>query len=364
MGKRLYSMDLIRVIAMVLVIIVHTKYYFFMPNAHSSIYAVLKVIGTVGVPLFVILTGYLMFDRNYEDEAYLKKYLSHNLLPLFTAYEFWNIAWNVLRYTHVVENPQKWSAVLKAAFFMGDTLSALWYLPMTIALYLGMPILSMACHRIKSSCYQKILMIALILSGTLIPSVAPIVALTGHKTAIHSVLRMNIFGASVWGESVWMIYLLSGWAIYKGKLKPIKTSLLATVGTIVPLGIMYLIQHTNKYNVQHYDFILVVILSISTFELLTRTEYFLQNHEAMLPIISTISKISFGVYMMHIFIGGGLFQLLKLCGLINPIGKIFSGPIGIAFYLTYIICIIIIAQGIIVIFKKYNILRQYVFLMK
>ena len=89
-------MDAIRVLAMILVIIVHTKHYFFAPAAHSSIFAILKVIGTVGVPLFVILTGYLMFDRNYEDNSYLQKYLVRNFLPLVVAYQFWNITWNIL----------------------------------------------------------------------------------------------------------------------------------------------------------------------------------------------------------------------------------------------------------------------------
>lgn len=73
--KRLYSMDAIRVLAMALVIIVHTKHYFFSPSAHSSLFFILKILGTAGVPLFVVLTGYLMFDRDYEDNSYLSIYL-------------------------------------------------------------------------------------------------------------------------------------------------------------------------------------------------------------------------------------------------------------------------------------------------
>ena len=128
MKQRIYSMDLIRVIAMVLVIIVHTKGNFFSADVHSAVYAFFKVAGTIGVPLFVMLTGYLMFGRNHNDNSYLQKYLSRNLLPLVIAYEVWNIVWNLLRYTHAAENPQKWSAIIKAGLFMGDTMSALWYL--------------------------------------------------------------------------------------------------------------------------------------------------------------------------------------------------------------------------------------------
>lgn len=363
MEKRVYSMDAIRVLAMILVVIVHTNHYFFAPAAHSVVYVVLRVIGIVSVPLFVILTGYLMFGRDYEDNSYLQKYLVRNFLPLVIAYEFWNIAWNILRYTHVVEDPQKWTTILKAALFMGDTLSALWYLPMTIALYLGMPILSMAFHRITLVSYQRLLCIALILSGTIIPSIAPLESLFGHTPSIHSVLRMNIFGASVWGESVWMIYLLSGYAISKGKLKCIKTPVLFVLGMIFPIGLMCIIEHSG-HTVQHYDFILVVLLSISTFELLTRGEQLLQKHYVLQSFIVAISRISFGVYMLHIFVGGAIIQLLKATGMNIPIGKSFSSLLAIIAYLAFIAVIVIVIQIIILILKKNKFIRRYVLLMK
>lgn len=275
MKPRCYSIDLIRVFAMILVIIVHTKNYFFSPNTTPIIYSILKVIGTVGVPLFVMLTGYLMFNRNYEDPSYLRKFLFKNLIPLLVSFEIWNITWNLLRYTYVFDKPQKWSAIFKAAFFMGDTHSALWYLPMTIALYLGLPLLSTALKKISLSLYKKILLIMLIFSGTVIPSIATITSIISHDTSIHTVLKMNIFGASVWGESVWMIYLLSGFAISKNVFKTIKTPHLIFFGLLCPLIVMCAIELTNKYSVQNYNFILVVILSVMSFELLTRSERFL-----------------------------------------------------------------------------------------
>lgn len=364
MKERVYSMDAIRVLAMILVIIVHTKKLFFNSDVHFIIFAFFKVIGTAGVPLFVILTGYLMFSRNYEDNSYLQKYLSRNLLPLFIAYEVWNIVWNVLRYTHVADDPQKWNAILKAAFFMGDTLSALWYLPMTIALYLGMPILSVACHHIPSKTYRKILLIALFLSGTLIPSVAPIVSLTGHTPSIHSVLRMNIFGASVWGESVWMIYLLSGYAIYKGFLKKIKTYKLIVLGVILPFFCMYVIELTG-HSVQNYDFLLVVILSISTFEILTRTESIFSRHNRIRAIIVKVSNFSFAVYMMHIFVGGAICHtFVKVLGMSMPIGISFSWVAGLILYFIFIVSIILIIWFLVIILKRNSFIKRYILLIK
>lgn len=246
---------------------------------------------------------------------------------------------------------------------MGDTLSALWYLPMTIALYLGIPILSTACHKITSRTYRMILLIALVLSGTLIPSVAPIASLTGHTPSIHSVLRMNIFGASVWGESVWMIYLLSGCAISKGLLKQIKTPLITLFGIITPLGIMVAIECT-EHSVQHYDFILVVLLSISTFELLTRTEKILLNHEKLRNLMVGISKFSFAIYMMHIFVGGAICRILEYVGTNRPIGKPFSWITSIIAYAVFITAIILIIWFLVKMLSKNKFLRRYMLLIK
>ena len=356
-------MDLIRVLAMFLVIIVHTKSMFFTMNTYPHIYMFLKVIGTVGVPLFVILTGYLMFDRDYENDNYLKKFLLGNLLPLVVAYEFWNIAWNVFRYAPFTENPQKWSAIAKAALFMGDTVSALWYLPMTIALYLGMPILSVFCHRITSKLYAKILIFALIMSGTLIPSVAPILSFTGHTPSIHSVLRMNIFGASVWGESVWMIYLLAGWAISHGKLKQIKTSMLSVCGIILPFALMYGAE-LFKHSVQHYDFVLVVILSISVFELLTRTDTNLISHKNFRKIITSVSRFSFAVYMLHSFIGKAIRKTLSLIVTTPPPENPLAPAISVLSYIAFLISIVAIIYVIVEIVKRNYFFRRYVLLMK
>lgn len=363
MNIKYYSVDAIRALAMTLVIVVHTKHYFFSPDITPILYSFFKVIGTVGVPLFVILTGYLMFDRKYENPEYLKKFLSNNLFPLFISFELWNIIWNILRYSYVFDKPQKWTSVIKAAFFMGDTMSALWYLPMTLALYLGLPIISIAVRKIDLLSYKKLLLAALIISGTIIPSIAPIILLTGHTPSTHSVLKMNIFGASVWGESVWMIYLLAGYAISKGLFKSIKSFHLLFFGALCPIAMMCFIE-TTPYTVQHYDFILVVLLSITTFELLTRIEYFLSKYTLIHPLFEKISESSFSVYMLHVYIAGALIQLLKLYN-IDPIFKTASlTSLSIILYVLFIASIILLIQLIINLLKSNLFIRRYLFLIK
>lgn len=93
MKQTFYSLDLIRILAATLVIIVHTKGVFFDKQLNPEIFAFFWVIGTIGVPLFVILTGYLMLPRNFDKDDYLSRYLHRNFLPLLISFECWNLLW-------------------------------------------------------------------------------------------------------------------------------------------------------------------------------------------------------------------------------------------------------------------------------
>lgn len=91
MNKRLVALDVIRVTAILLVITIHSASFFF----SGSKLLVFNALGTIGVPLFVILSGYLMLDRDFNG-PYLNKFINRNLLPLAIAYILWVIIWYVL----------------------------------------------------------------------------------------------------------------------------------------------------------------------------------------------------------------------------------------------------------------------------
>ena len=364
-GGRVYYLDAVRALATIFVVISHTHYLFFSFDDHSISLSFFKVVGIMGVPFFVMLTGYFMLHRDYENEAYLTKYLSRNVFSLLMAYEFWNIAWNVLRYTEVAEEPQPWINIAKAALFMGDTNSALWYLPMAIALYLGMPVIAVAYNKIKHPMYCAVFVIALVFSGTIIPTIDILFAFTDEVEDFHSVLKMNVFGASVWGESVWMIYLFAGYAVYKGKLKNISTVLLAFAGVIIPLAIMCLMTY-NGYVLEknHHSFILLVLLAVCAFELITRTENLLRTGAYLRFIVDKICSVSFAIYTMHIFIGGAFFKCWESYGMTIPMGKEFSFWTASIFYIGFILAIIICAYLIAHIFKRNSLIKRYILLMK
>ena len=79
------------------------------------------MIGTIGVPLFVILTGDLMLPRNFNKDDYLSRYLHRNFLPLLISFECWNLLrflFDKIPFLTLYKNPMgiKWSTTVKADF--------------------------------------------------------------------------------------------------------------------------------------------------------------------------------------------------------------------------------------------------------
>lgn len=376
MKQTFYSLDLIRILAATLVIIVHTKGVFFDKQLNPEIFAFFWVIGTIGVPLFVILTGYLMLPRNFDKDDYLSRYLHRNFLPLLISFECWNLLWflfDKIPFFTLYKNPMgiKWATTVKAAFFIGDTNSALWYLPMTIALYLGIPIVSYVLKEISNKAYITVLSIALIISGTIIPTTALIAQVFGYYPHIHSVLKMNVFGASVWGESVWMIYVIAGYIIYKGKLRNLGTWKLLFFGIFIPLLPFYFIQLRNIYglgpDIHSYDLIFVVIPSISLFEILNRIEPFFEKASlSFKKCLTYVSQASFTIYMLHIFVGGALIHIIQIIkplqGFLDMVGYLRRWNIII--YFIFIIGIIIISCLIESILSKNKMIKRWLLLKK
>ncbi len=305
-----------------MVVVVHTRGFFFAWDTAPAVFLVLRAFGTLGVPLFVLLSGYLMFDRPYEDPMYLKHYMSSNLLPLIVSFELWNVLWFILDQISFLAYPGGGFPIdaeraIKSALFIGDTGSALWYLPMTIGLYLGIPIASVAIRKLADfdEKYTKLILFALFYFGTVIPSSRLILQFAGHEGAIHSVLSMNIFGASVWGDSVWMLYILSGWAIKNERLRRIPSIMLLLCGFIIPLisaiALDYLaVVGIGKTPLQAYSFILYVIMAISLFELLVRQEDRLSRVNGRILLrLAGLSRASFCIYMVHLFIFGLMYHI-------------------------------------------------------
>ena len=89
-SQRSVAIDFLRVIAIVAVVCVHSLPVPIIRGGGWRIFASAAIgsLSKIGVPLFLIITGYLMLDRDYSGPK-LKRFLQHNYLPLLVSFEAW-----------------------------------------------------------------------------------------------------------------------------------------------------------------------------------------------------------------------------------------------------------------------------------
>lgn len=112
MKKRIVTLDVIRTVAIVLVVTCHSiqqtipllgisgdgRQFINYSFVKQCVMTGMFILGRTGVPLFLILSGYLMIDRPFTEVGYLKHFLRHNLLSLLVCFEIWTGLYQIFIY--------------------------------------------------------------------------------------------------------------------------------------------------------------------------------------------------------------------------------------------------------------------------
>src|SRR5699024_6412349 len=89
--KRYLWLDIARLVAIICVILNHVNENL-IRTPITKLPVVLQLMGRMGVPLFLIISGYLMLNRNYTISRSIKKVTHHNVMPIVYS----DILWTVL----------------------------------------------------------------------------------------------------------------------------------------------------------------------------------------------------------------------------------------------------------------------------
>lgn len=131
-GKRIFYLDILRAIAILGVIACHTSKMY--PTTYASlkvaIPSLMNIVGLVGVPLFFMLSGALLLNRDYDLKGFFKKRYSRILYPAI----FWIAITSIAVYFLIGPNE-----VIKIIFAQNRYTWFVW----TIAgIYLFIPIIN------------------------------------------------------------------------------------------------------------------------------------------------------------------------------------------------------------------------------
>lgn len=132
--ERIFYLDFIRAIAIILVVLAHVTRQFYQ-NATLSSYKIFcspfMDFAVLGVPLFLMISGALLLNRDYEIGSFLKKRYMRVLIPFL----FWSIF--TIFFKIVFEGQSSGPMSIMELFF-----NLYWFVWMILGVYLFIPVIN------------------------------------------------------------------------------------------------------------------------------------------------------------------------------------------------------------------------------
>lgn len=290
-----------------------------------------------------MLTGYLLLDKNIDNDESAVKFYKKKLIPIIITTEIWIVIYTIF-YAIYNKEGVNLEKLIRRVCLMEFSPGNMWYMPMIIGMYIAIPFVNkvLTTFSIKT---LKIPIIVLLFIYSILPTFNIIFRIF-NINEWYNLIDVSFLGGK------YGFYLISGYYLNKKVLKNVKTWILTAINAIVfflACGIQFLsFENGIEYNIW-YDSIFIIICSIMLFELLTR----INIKGKVKNVYIYISKISFGIFFVHEIVLS-LYDLLKIDIIMKK-----SIQTCILFVMVFLISILFVE-----LLSKIKILRKKLFLLK
>lgn len=310
--NRIVFLDYLRVIACFMVIMVHACEFYYcaetgaiLANDNDRLWVSL-IDGAFrqAVPLFVMASSFLLVPLTTDTATFFKRRFSRVFVPFLV----WSLLYAIVPVLTGSIDGDIWQRVATILYTANMDSGHLWFIYMLVGIYLIMPVISPWISQVSKR-GEEIFLAIWFLS-----------TFTGYLRPLTTY---------VWGEVFWnnfhALYYFSGYIGYVVLShyirKYVDWSLKKSVAVAVPLiligyaftaGLFYThsLESTDyAYVEQSWYFCTfnVAMMTAGTFLLLRHVSY---SAKWLYSPVKTISKLSYGIYLMHIFILGFMQQWL------------------------------------------------------
>jgi len=167
MKERSAGLDLVRVMAIACVMGIHAiSYTGVMDTSVTSpawiVYLIFRFIAMSGVPLFLMLSGYLCCDRKFSGRYYV------GIIPILISYLFISVATILFSWTVGLQNYTLWTAINGILNYTAHDYG--WYVEMYIGLFLLIPFLNAMFEALQTKRARLALVLTLSVLTFLPPS--------------------------------------------------------------------------------------------------------------------------------------------------------------------------------------------------
>lgn len=294
--KRLWNLDLLRVLAISAVVVIHTTQIMSKLDVHSYDWAVLNIYDSLArwaVPVFVMISGVLFLDPRKEQT--LTKLYSKNVARIVTIILFWGFVYAIINHPPTDLSPNSLYAFFRTAV-LGHY--HMWFLYMIAGLYILVPVLRCIAASPKTLDYFLAVAFAL---NTLIPFLTSFGRLSLPTKLTESMLFQMPLGYSFY-------FLLGYWLSQRSftKWQEKVLYLLGIVGLLATILLTCAASTAAGKSVFTYygNFSLPVCLtSVALFVFSKRWPI---SPDTRHPVLALLSKSTLGVYLVHVIVLDGL----------------------------------------------------------
>lgn len=282
MKGRDLSLDVIRILACAFVILMHSP----IPsnNVNGSFLITLGYFTAPSIGLFFMVSGALLIPVKTDYLTFLRRRLGKIVIPVL----LWTTVYLALNIYYSKSEINIFQSIVSIPF-SAQGHGVLWFIYTLIGLYLLAPILSAWTDKAKD---REIKFVLLLWGVTLCYPV------------LTMYLKINMGTSGIlYYFSGYAGYFLLGYALKNGKLQlRLPVCFIISLTGLITLYVLKRMEiEFDFFSLFWYESIFIVALCCVYWYCLRRIASFIKNKEFIL-IITTISNVSFGIYLVHILI--------------------------------------------------------------
>ncbi len=293
--KRDKSLDFLRILSMLLVIIIHLSNYYCRRYSDISTSSYLgatiyNAISRVSVPIFFMISGSLILGQNYEKEKYIKK-IKRFVIVLIS----WNIIYILWNKFYMNIDITSFKDII--SLIIKPVKAHLWFLYAILGLYIITPFIQNMLKNMDNNLENLFIKLWLIFSGFYYII----------KIIIQSLLHINfevIYPIPLVQATYYLGYYIVGYILYKRITPEYKkyerlSTLLLVLCSLITISATFIISLLKgKYFelLFGYRSIFIIISSLCVYSLILINKDKFEDTN----IFEKLSPYSFGVYLFHV----------------------------------------------------------------
>ncbi len=263
------------------------------------------------IPVFLMISGAVLFSKNYKLPIFYKKRFVRVIIPLL----FWMVAYWVFRYiTLPYEAPTGWNNIViwaKNIFLKEGISKHLWFVYMILLLYIPAPIIGKFVRKLRPTMIVFLLAAWVIACSIIKDFPANMYRWNGDLT-LKFLTYITYIGYMVLGYYIYKIF-------YVSKNIRLAAWILYVVTLLIAAGMtFYSSKIQGKLDLTYYNHFSLNTIAQAFAVFVAFKETKLSN-KYLVKLRDVTSDYSFGIYFVHIIVLGAFFKKGIFWTMTNPI---------------------------------------------